>query len=60
MDTTDGDEEFTDLDVVEYEEFVLPDEFERSMGISFCFSTIQLCCYYESFNYELRDFLGEV
>lgn len=40
MDTTDGDEEFTDLDVVEYEEFVLPDEFERSMGISFSFSTI--------------------
>lgn len=35
MDTT--TEVDDDLDVVEYEEFVLPDEFERSMGISFKF-----------------------
>lgn len=32
MDTTTDDDD--DRDVVEYEEFVLPDEFERSMGIS--------------------------
>lgn len=34
MDKTSDDD---DLDVVEYEEFVLPDEFERSMGISLIF-----------------------
>lgn len=35
IDNTSNDDD--DLDVVEYEEFVLPDEFERSMGISLVF-----------------------